>query len=69
MSPELRELRIPQLPASMTKWDLIECGNTEDGSVPTLSQWGVAVLTLLLLTTGTILFKHRRVPSCRATAG
>ncbi|MEE9297212.1 MAG: IPTL-CTERM sorting domain-containing protein [Phycisphaerae bacterium] len=47
---------------STTKWNFIEFGSMDKQEVPTLSQWGILVLTLLLLAAGTILFKHRRFP-------
>ncbi len=38
---------------------------TPPGSIPTVSEWGLATTALLLLTGGTIVFKQRRAPAAR----
>lgn len=34
--------------------------NNTGGPIPTVSQWGIIVLSLLTLTTGTVVFRRRR---------
>ncbi len=35
---------------------------TADSGIPTVSEWGLVILTLVLLAGGTVIFKQRRVP-------
>jgi hypothetical protein len=41
-------------------WDYIEFGSVEPTPIPTASGWGLTILTLLVLTTGTLVFARRR---------
>ncbi len=51
---------------SMTRWDWIELGVPEERNpIPAASQWSVAILTLLLLTAGTHVFRRHRVSPSR----
>jgi hypothetical protein len=46
--------------ASTTRWDYVEFGRL-DNPIPTVSAWGVVVMSLLVLTAGTLVFgRHRR---------
>ena len=53
--------------ASETRWDYIEFGPL-DNPIPTVSAWGVVVMSLLVLTAGTLVFRrHRRTSLPSAT--
>jgi hypothetical protein len=50
-----------------SRWDYIEFGALESAPIPTVSEWGIVVMTLLVLTTATVVFaRHRRTPICPA---
>ncbi|MEE9295273.1 MAG: IPTL-CTERM sorting domain-containing protein [Phycisphaerae bacterium] len=40
--------------------DNVEVRNSTEPPVPTVSEWGLIILTLLLLTSGTLVHRHRR---------
>jgi hypothetical protein len=48
--------------ASETRWDYIEFGRL-DNPIPTVSAWGVVVMSLLVLTAGTLVFGRHRLTS------
>jgi hypothetical protein len=43
--------------ASTTRWDYIEFGPLEPTPIPTVSEWGFTIMTLLVLSAGTIVFR------------
>ena len=43
---------------STTRWDYVRFGTIGPGSIPTVSQWGLTAMTLILLTAGTIVLRH-----------
>ncbi len=55
--------------AHTTQWDYIRFGTINIERIPTVSQWSMAVMALLILTAGTILLRRQRSRSTARSAG